>query len=178
MKTAIINSDSYEKHNTGDGHPEQPKRVIAIKEKLKKRKDLIWDKPDNVPDDILSMTHSKDYINNLKDSFPQKGLKFLDGDTVVSPESKKAVFDAAGSTIRAIDGIESNQFKNAFCLARPPGHHAEKNKAMGFCCISNAGVATNYLVSKYKYKKIACVDFDVHWGNGCLLYTSPSPRDV
>ena len=56
MKTAIINSDSYEKHNTGDGHPEQPKRVIAIKEKLKKRKDLIWDKPDNVPDDILSMT--------------------------------------------------------------------------------------------------------------------------
>ena len=70
MKTAIINSDSYEKHNTGDGHPEQPKRVIAIKEKLKKRKDLIWDKPDNVPDDILSMTHSKDYINNLKNSFP------------------------------------------------------------------------------------------------------------
>ena len=64
MKTAIINSDSYEKHKTGDGHPEQPKRVIAIKEKLKKRKDLIWDKPDNVPDDILSMTHSKDYINN------------------------------------------------------------------------------------------------------------------
>ena len=112
------------------------------------------------------MTHSKDYINNLKDSFPQKGLKFLDGDTVVSPESKKAVFDAAGSTIRAIDGIESNQFKNAFCLARPPGHHAEKNKAMGFCCISNAGVATNYLVTKYKYKRIACVDFDVHWGNG------------
>ena len=74
MKTAIINSDSYEKHNTGDGHPEQPKRVIAIKEKLKKRKDLIWDKPDIVPDNILSMTHSKDYINNLKDSFPQKGL--------------------------------------------------------------------------------------------------------
>ena len=91
---------------------------------------------------------------NLKNSFPQKGLKFLDGDTVVSPESKKAVFDAAGSTIRAIDGIESIQFKNAFCLARPPGHHAEKNKAMGFCCISNAGVATNYLIDKYKYKKI------------------------
>ena len=122
MKTAIINSDSCEKHNTGDGHPEQPKRVIAIKEKLKKRKDLIWDKPDNVPDHILSMTHSEDYINNLKNSFPQKGLKFLDGDTVVSPESKKAVFDAAGSTIRAIDGIEGKQFKNAFlnCLPSIP----------------------------------------------------------
>ncbi len=59
MKTAIINSDSYEKHNTGDGHPEQPKRVVAIREELKKRKDLIWDKPDNVPDDILSMTLKK-----------------------------------------------------------------------------------------------------------------------
>ena len=166
MNTAIINSDSYEKHNTGDGHPEQPKRVIAIKEKLKKRNDLIWETPVSVPDDILAMTHSKEYIENLNNSFPQKGLKFLDGDTVVSPESKKAVFDAAGSTIRAIDGIENNQFKNAFCLARPPGHHAEKNKAMGFCCISNAGVATNYLINKYKYKRIACVDFDVHWGNG------------
>ena len=118
MKTAIINSDSYEKHNTGNGHPEQPKRVIAIKEKLKKRKDLIWDKPDNVPDNILSMTHSKDYIRNLKNSFPQKGLKFLDGDTVVSPESKEAIFDAAGSTIRAIDGIENNEFQNAFCLSQ------------------------------------------------------------
>ena len=141
MNTAIINSDSYEKHDTGDGHPEQPKRVISIKEKLKKRSDLIWEKPGNVPEDILAMTHSKEYIDNLNSSFPQKGLKFLDGDTVISPDSKKAVFDAAGSTIRAIDGIENKEFKNAFCLARPPGHHAEKDKA-------------------------------------CLLYTSPSPRDV
>ena len=153
MKTAIINSDSFEKHNTGDAHPEQPKRVIAIKEKLKKRNDLIWETPVSVPDNILAMTHSKKYIENLNNSFPQKGLKFLDGDTVVSPESKKAVFDAAGSTIRAIDGIENNQFKNAFCLARPPGHHAEKNKAMGFCIYNNVAVGA------------------------CLLYTSPSPRD-
>ena len=79
MNTAIINSDSYEKHDTGNGHPEQPKRVIAIKEKLKKRADLIWEKPGCVPDDILAMTHSKEYIRNLNSSFPQQGLKFLDG---------------------------------------------------------------------------------------------------
>ena len=85
---------------------------------------------------------------------------------MVSPGSKEAVFDAAGSTIKAIDGIEDRKFKNAFCVVRPPGHHAEKNKAMGFCCLSNAGIATNYLISRYGYKKIACVDFDVHWGNG------------
>lgn len=166
MKTAIITSDTSEKHLTGDGHPEQPKRVKSIIETLKKKKDLIWDKPTKVPEKILKLTHTEDYIKNLNDSFPSKGINFLDGDTVVSPGSKEAVFDAAGSSIRAIDGIESKKFKNAFCVVRPPGHHAEKNKAMGFCCLSNAGIAVNYLIDQYNYKRIACVDFDVHWGNG------------
>ena len=166
MKTAIISSESFEHHITGDGHPEQPKRILSIKKKLKDKKNLIWQKPDGVPDNILELTHSKDYLNMIKKSFPKEGLNFLDGDTVISPGSKKAVYDAAGSVIKAIDGIENGQFKNAFCVARPPGHHAEKNKAMGFCVINQAGVALNYLVNKFKYKKIACVDFDVHWGNG------------
>ena len=166
MKTAIITSDSSEKHLTGDGHPEQPKRIISIVNKLKKKEQLIWEKPSNVPKNILRLTHSEQYLKNLNNSFPSKGISFLDGDTVISPGSKKAIFDAAGSTIKAIDGIENCEFKNAFCVVRPPGHHAEKNKAMGFCCLSNAGIATNYLIDKYGYKKIACVDFDVHWGNG------------
>ncbi len=105
-------------------------------------------------------------MEQVKKSFPKEGLNFLDGDTVLSPGSKKAVYDAAGSVIRAINGIENKEFKNAFCAVRPPGHHAEKNKAMGFCVINQAGVALNYLVKKFKYKKVACVDFDVHWGNG------------
>ncbi len=74
MKTAIITSESSEKHITGDGHPEQPKRVVSIIDTLKKNKELLWDKPDVVPNDILNMTHSEDYINNLKDSFPKSGL--------------------------------------------------------------------------------------------------------
>ena len=166
MKTAIITSDTSENHITGDGHPEQPKRIKSITDILKKKKDLVWEKPSVVPEKILYLTHTLDYINNLKNSFPKKGMNYLDGDTVVSPGSKKAVFDAAGSAIKAIDGIEREKFKNAFCVVRPPGHHAEKNKAMGFCCLSNAGIATNYLIHKYNYKRIACVDFDVHWGNG------------
>ncbi len=166
MKTAIISSESSEKHITGDGHPEQPKRIISIKKRLENRKDLIWKKPEKVPEEILKMTHSKEYLEEISKSFPHNGLKFFDGDTVVSPGSKKAVFDAAGSVIKAIDGIENNEFKNAFCAVRPPGHHATKSKAMGFCVINQAGVAVNYLVRKYKYKRIACVDFDVHWGNG------------
>ena len=110
MNTAIINSDSYEKHDTGDGHPEQPKRVISIKEKLKKRSDLIWEKPGSVPDDILAMTHSKEYIDNLNSSFPQKGLKFLDGDTVISPGLE---FGLVGRTMHKTDeAVSLKDLKN------------------------------------------------------------------
>ena len=166
MKTAIISSDNSENHITGDGHPEQPKRILSIKKKLMNRKDLVWYKPDKVPEEILKITHTEEYIENIKTSFPRNGLKFLDGDTVISPGSKQAVYDAAGSVIKAINGIENGEFKNAFCAVRPPGHHAEKEKAMGFCIYNNVAVGANYLIEKYKYNKIAIIDFDVHHGNG------------
>jgi acetoin utilization deacetylase AcuC-like enzyme len=93
-------------------------------------------------------------------------LAFLDGDTVVSPGSKDATKDAVGSIISAINGVQQKEFKNAFCAVRPPGHHAEKNKAMGFCIYNNVAVGANYLIEKYKYNKVAIIDFDVHHGNG------------
>jgi len=176
VKTAIITSDKSINHITGDGHPEQPKRVKSIVNLLKKQKNLIWEKPSLVPEKVLNLTHTKNYLKKLRNSFPDNGINFLDGDTVVSSGSKEAIFDAAGSAIKAIDGIENKEFKNSFCVVRPPGHHAEKDKAMGFCFLSNAGIAINYLISKYKYKRIACVDFDVHWGNGNynVLYDNKS----
>jgi acetoin utilization deacetylase AcuC-like enzyme len=93
-------------------------------------------------------------------------LAFLDGDTVVSPGSKEATKDAVGSIISAIDGVQQKEFKNAFCAVRPPGHHAEKDKAMGFCIYNNVAVGANYLIKKYNYSKVAIIDFDVHHGNG------------
>ena len=93
-------------------------------------------------------------------------MSFLDGDTVVSPGSKEATKDAVGSIITAIDGVQQKEFKNAFCAVRPPGHHAEKDKAMGFCIYNNVAVGANYLIEKYNYNKIAIIDFDVHHGNG------------
>jgi acetoin utilization deacetylase AcuC-like enzyme len=99
-------------------------------------------------------------------SFPTNGFAFLDGDTIISPGSKDATKDAVGSIISAIDGVENKEFKNAFCAVRPPGHHAEKNKAMGFCIYNNVAVGANYLIEKYKYNKVAIIDFDVHHGNG------------
>ena len=168
MKTGLITSDTYQNHNTGEGHPEKIDRVTAVIENFKKldNKNLVWKKPSNFEQSILIKTHTKDYIKQVNLSFPQSGLKFLDGDTVVSPGSKDATKDAVGSIISAIDGVEKKEFKNAFCCVRPPGHHAEKEKAMGFCIFNNVAVGANYLIEKYRYKKIAIIDFDVHHGNG------------
>ena len=166
MKTAIISSKTSVNHLTGDGHPEQPKRVTAITERLKKNKSLIWDMPTSFDENILKKAHDEDYVSMVKKSFPNQGLKFLDGDTIISPGSKDATIDAVGSVIKAVDGIEQKKFRNAFCVVRPPGHHAEKNKAMGFCIYNNCAVATHYLIEKYKYNKIAIFDPDVHHGNG------------
>ncbi len=168
MKTGLITSDTYKNHNTGNGHPEKIDRVTAIIDNFKKvdNKNLIWKKPNKFDEFFLNKTHSIDYINHVKQSFPKKGLVFLDGDTIVSPGSKDATKDAVGSIITAIDGVQNKEFKNAFCAVRPPGHHAEKDKAMGFCIYNNVAIGANYLIEKYKYKKIAIIDFDVHHGNG------------
>ncbi|MDA7770109.1 histone deacetylase family protein [Candidatus Pelagibacter sp.] len=168
MKTGLITSDTYQNHNTGDGHPEKIDRVTVIIDNFKKldNKDLIWKKPSKFDRSLLEITHNSDYVNFVEKSFPEKGLSFLDGDTIVSPGSKDATSDAVGSIIAAIDGVQNKDFKNAFCAVRPPGHHAEKNKAMGFCIYNNVAVGANYLINKYKLKKVAIIDFDVHHGNG------------
>jgi len=168
MKTGLITSNTYQNHNTGDGHPEKIDRVTVIIDNFKKlnNKNLIWKKPSKFDRSLLEITHNIDYINFIEKSFPKKGLSFLDGDTIVSPGSKEATSDAVGSIIAAIDGVQNKEFKNAFCAVRPPGHHAERNKAMGFCIYNNVAVGAYYLIEKYKLSKIAIIDFDVHHGNG------------
>jgi acetoin utilization deacetylase AcuC-like enzyme len=168
VKTGLITSDTYQNHNTGEGHPEKIDRVTAVIENFKKldNKNLIWKKPSNFDHNLLIKTHSSEYIKKVQQSFPKSGFNFLDGDTVVSPGSKEATKDAVGSIISAIDGVQNKEFKNAFCAVRPPGHHAEKERAMGFCIYNNVAVGANYLLEKYKYNKVAIIDFDVHHGNG------------
>jgi acetoin utilization deacetylase AcuC-like enzyme len=168
VKTGLVTSDTYQDHNTGEGHPEKIDRVTAVIDNFKKidNKELIWKKPTKFDQSFLINTHSSEYIDLVNKSFPENGLAFLDGDTVVSPGSKEATKDAVGSIITAIDGVQQKEFKNAFCPVRPPGHHAEKNKAMGFCIYNNVAVGANYLIEMYKYNKVAIIDFDVHHGNG------------
>ena len=168
MKTGIITTDSYLNHDTGQGHPERADRVSIVIENLKKfkNKDLVWKKPIKFDSKYLEIAHNVSYVNEVAKSFPKKGFFFLDGDTIISPGSKQASSDAVGSIIAAIDGVQNKEFQNAFCAVRPPGHHAEKQKAMGFCVYNNIAVGAYYLLEKYKLKKVAIIDFDVHHGNG------------
>ena len=166
MKTGIITTETYLNHDTGQGHPERADRVSVVIENLKKNKKLIWKKPLKFDAKYLKIAHKSDYIDEVKNSFPKKGLHFLDGDTIVSPGSRQASSDAVASIITAIDSVQNKEFKNVFCPVRPPGHHAEKDKAMGFCIYNNVAVGAHYLIEKYKLNKIAIIDFDVHHGNG------------
>ena len=166
MKTGIITTETYLNHDTGQGHPERPDRVSVVIENLKKNKKLIWKKPLKFDAKYLKIAHKSDYIDEVENSFPKKGLHFLDGDTIVSPGSRQASSDAVASIITAIDSVQNKEFKNVFCPVRPPGHHAEKDKAMGFCIYNNVAVGAHYLIDKYKFNKIAIIDFDVHHGNG------------
>ena len=168
MKTGLITSNTYQNHDTGPGHPEQIARVSVINENFKRlnNQNILWKKPSIITDKIIKNTHEAGYVDTVKNSFPKKGFSSLDGDTIISPGSKNATFDAVGSIIAAIDGVQNKEFKNAFCSVRPPGHHAEKSKAMGFCIYNNVAIGANYLINKYNYNKVAIIDFDVHHGNG------------
>jgi len=168
LKTSIITTNTYLNHDTGQGHPERPDRVKTIIDHFRKvsPKNLIWEKPKKFDLKYLEFAHDKNYLDSVKNSFPKQGLNFLDGDTIVSPGSKDATIDAVDSILTAIEGVIKKDFKNSFCAVRPPGHHAEKQKAMGFCVYNNVAVGAYYLLEKYNLKKVAIIDFDVHHGNG------------
>ena len=168
MTTCIFTSNYSIRHDTGPGHPECPERIPAILNGLKKiqSQKLIWKEIGSFDEKYIELTHSKKYLEKINQSFPKEDLVFLDGDTIVSKGSKKAAYDAVGAIINAIDAVMNQEFDNAFCVVRPPGHHAEKEQAMGFCIFNNVAVGATYLLEKYKLDKVAIIDFDVHHGNG------------
>jgi len=167
VKTAIITSDTSLNHNaTISEHPEKPERITAIVETLKRNNKLIWKKTRDFDKTILKLTHTSDHVDKINKAFPEKGLHFLDADTIISPGSKDASYDAVGSIITGIDGIENGEFKNFFACVRPPGHHATKDVSMGFCIFNSIACGATYLLNKYKYKKVLILDFDIHMGNG------------
>lgn len=171
MKTGLVTHPIFPLHNMGENHPESPLRIEAILSQLKKEEiyqKLSHAEPSKIPEEFLLLGHTKDYINHLKDNSPKNKdeISSLDGDTTMNEYSLKAAYLSAGAIKLAIDRVMEGIWQNAFCLARPPGHHAEPDKAMGFCFFGNVGLAALYLQKQYNLKKIAIIDFDVHHGNG------------
>jgi len=169
LSTAYISHQICHLHDTGQGHPENASRLSAIEDKLliSGLSDFLGNvEAPEVTQDQLLRVHSAEYLANLEAMMPQKGYAKLDPDTIVSPDTMKAAKRAAGAVVSAVDQVMGNQFRNAFCSVRPPGHHAESARAMGFCVFNNLAVGAAHALETYGLEKIAIVDFDVHQGNG------------
>jgi len=157
--------------DNGFNHPERKERLDSILESIKQIKDIkISFKEAPLADmDSISLVHPKKHIEKIFSNIPKSGLIGVEkepyADTMLCPKSKKAILRSCGAGIAAADDL-MNSNKRIFCAIRPPGHHAETTKAMGFCFINNIAVTARYLQKKYKIKKVAIIDFDVHHGNG------------
>jgi acetoin utilization deacetylase AcuC-like enzyme len=163
-KVGFLYDDIFLKHETPDWHPERKERLIQIISSLKKSgtwEKLIHIKPRRAGHDDIALVHTGDYIKKIENY----RTGYLDPDTYMSEDSLEAALYAAGSVIEAIEQCKKGEIQRAFCAVRPPGHHAESNRAMGFCIFNNVAIGTRY-AQKIDYKKVFIVDFDVHHGNG------------
>jgi acetoin utilization deacetylase AcuC-like enzyme len=178
-KTGFVYHPDYLKHDMGAGHPESPERLRAIAARLEQggvmpRLDRI--DPIAAADEWVTQVHKPSYVAALKQHAPATGRVMLDADTSMSPGSLPAAYLAAGGALAAADAIMAGRVDNAFCAVRPPGHHAEQDRAMGFCLFNNVAIAARYFQRKHGLARVLIVDWDVHHGNGTQhsFYDDPS----
>lgn len=169
MTIAIISHPDCVLHEGGDLHPEQPARVTVIQAALEQYQ---FDTPVTfhlaplVTREQLISVHDAEYIDWIMAHSPKDGYLQIDADTAMNPQTLAAAKRAAGSVIFAVDLIMRDEASVAFCNVRPPGHHAERGQAMGFCFFNNIAVGVKHVMTQYSLKRIAIIDFDVHHGNG------------
>jgi len=177
--TAFITHKDCWLHDMGAHHPECPDRLSAINDRLiAAGLDLFLsfhDAPQATVEQ-LSRAHPKDYVESLLENVPEHGIRHLDPDTAVGPGSMKAAVRSAGAGVMGVDLVMGGEVENAFCAIRPPGHHAERNKAMGFCFFNNVAVAAHHALAVHGLERISIVDFDVHHGNGTEDIFRDDPR--
>ncbi len=168
MTTLIISHESYLTHDTGPYHPESPDRLRSVLKALDQSalKGFIREEAPEATAEQIARAHPGDYVEEILAAMSRQGLRNLDGDTVVSPGSAEAMLRAAGAAVRAVNAVAEGKVDNAFCAVRPPGHHAESTKPMGFCLVNNAAVGALHARAVHGHKRVAVIDFDVHHGNG------------
>ncbi|MEP1213417.1 MAG: histone deacetylase family protein [Marinobacter sp.] len=171
MTTGFFSHDDCMKHNMGAEHPESPERLAAIISYLADsglEQELDWVRPDEATRDQLLTVHPERYLHQLDLMQPTRGRVFTDPDTAMMPDTLRAARLAAGASIEAVDMVLSSQLTNAFVCARPPGHHAERSKSMGFCFYNNIALAAMRALTFHHLERVAIIDFDVHQGNGTV----------
>jgi acetoin utilization deacetylase AcuC-like enzyme len=179
LRTAYISHRDCHAHDTGEGHPESARRLSAIEDQFVATGlfDVLryYDAP-LVTDEQLLRVHTPGHLAAMIAMSPVSGYATLDPDTVICPETLTAARRAAGAGVKAVDLVMSGEMENAFCCVRPPGHHAESNKAMGFCMFNNIAVGAAHALQAHGIRRIAIVDFDVHQGNGSEEMFCNEPR--
>ena len=178
-RTGLIYHPAYLEHEMGPGHPESPQRLQAIISRLESTgmlDRLIRIEPAPASDEWLLQVHAASYLESLKAHAPARGRISLDPDTSMSPGTLAAAYLAAGGVLAGADAIMARRVDHVFCAVRPPGHHAERNRAMGFCFFNNVAVAARYLQRRHGIERVLIVDWDVHHGNGTQhsFYDDPS----
>ena len=168
MSTLLITHPACLDHLTPSGHPERPDRLRAVERALEAEKfqSLERAQAPAAALEIIALCHPMEYITELRDASPKEGLVHIDADTAMSPGSFEAALRAAGGGIFAVDEVMAKKADNAFVATRPPGHHAETARPMGFCFFDNAAIAARYAQQRHGIARAAIVDFDVHHGNG------------
>lgn len=168
MATLYLTHKDFLEHDTGTGHPERSDRLRAVAAALDHDlfSDLIREEPPMGDMAAVAAVHPNSYIEAIEEAVPEDGLVRVDADTVLSPKSLTAVMRAVGAGMAAVDQVVEGKVTNAFCGVRPPGHHAEPQRAMGFCIFNIIAVAALHARAKHGAERVAVVDFDVHHGNG------------
>ena len=169
MNVGIVLDERFTRHDTGPAHPERPDRLRAITTHLTEtglRDKLDSIEPVSATVDQIAAIHPTAYIDRVREAC-ETGAPVMDcPDTPICAESYALALDSAGSAIRCVDAVMSGEHSGAFSFGRPPGHHAEKSQAMGFCLFNNIAVAAAHAIAAHGHERVAIVDFDVHHGNG------------
>ena len=179
MQTAYITHPLCLKHDMGAHHPECPARIHAIEDQLIASGLFGYLQQHDAPEvtrEQLLRVHDAAYIDAIKAAAPHQGSVDIDGDTTMNPFTYPAALRAAGAVVMAVDLVMANKVENAFCNIRPPGHHAEKARAMGFCIFNNIAIGAAHALAAHGLSRVAIADFDVHHGNGTEHAFHDNPR--
>jgi len=168
VATLIVSHSCILAHQTPPGHPERPDRLRVVAEVLEQERfrDLLREEAPEAARETILLAHPASHLDALEAAAPRDGLVHIDADTAMSPGTLEAALRGVGAGCRAVDAVLGGVARNAFCAIRPPGHHAESARAMGFCFFNNAAIAARHAQRHHGIGRVAIVDFDVHHGNG------------